>query len=369
MGIIAMPKILVIEDESNIAKNIKQILDLSNFQTIIAKDGKEGLSLVKKENPDLILCDIMMPELDGYQVLTEIRKDDDNGNLPFIFLTAKSNSQDFRKGMNLGADDYLIKPFTSEELLKGITTRLEKQAKINNKNQTLLDKLSFKIQKTLPHELYTPLNGIIVSGTLLHEYADTMKVEEIKEIAKILVESSQRLKTLSEKFLLCTYLELIINNPEKLQTIHEKNYECNTKNILSTIAEKQARKIQRENDLKLELEDININMSESDFVKIVEELVENAFKFSNKGDEVIIRTNINDDNYLNLFIQNQGQGMTLEERENIAAFMQFHKDIYAQNGCGLGLIIVQKIIEIYQGILFIESVPHEQTTIHILLKR
>lgn len=121
-----MKKILIIEDEPLIRENIQQILELNEFETVVASDGQSGLDSAKRFLPDLILCDMMMPELNGYEVLAALRQDPATVMTPFIFLTAKADRMDVRQGMELGADDYLAKPFDSEELLKAINTRLER---------------------------------------------------------------------------------------------------------------------------------------------------------------------------------------------------------------------------------------------------
>jgi CRP/FNR family transcriptional regulator, polysaccharide utilization system transcription regulator len=121
-----MKKILLIEDNSEIRENIAEILSLANYQVLEAEHGKAGVELAKKEKPDLIICDIMMPQLDGYGVLHMLSKNPETSSIPFIFLTAKSEKEDFRKGMNLGADDYLIKPFDDLELLDAVEMRLKK---------------------------------------------------------------------------------------------------------------------------------------------------------------------------------------------------------------------------------------------------
>ena len=119
-------KIALIEDNDEVRENIAEILELANYEVVTAENGKKGVNLIKKEMPDLILCDIMMPELDGYGVLYMIGKDEKTASIPFIFLTAKSEKDDFRKGMNMGADDYLTKPFDDTELLDAIERRLKR---------------------------------------------------------------------------------------------------------------------------------------------------------------------------------------------------------------------------------------------------
>ena len=121
-----MKKILVIEDNREIRENIAEILELANYQVISASNGREGVSHALAERPDLILCDIMMPELDGYGVLHMVQQHPDLQRIPFIFLTAKSEKEEMRKGMALGADDYIPKPFDPTDLLNTIQVRMRK---------------------------------------------------------------------------------------------------------------------------------------------------------------------------------------------------------------------------------------------------
>lgn len=121
-----MKRILVIEDEPEMRRNLATILRLEQFHPIPAENGRVGVELAAKENPDLILCDVMMPELDGYGVLQALREDSRTVAIPFIFLTAKGEKPDIRAGMNLGADDYLTKPVPKVELLEAIRMRLQR---------------------------------------------------------------------------------------------------------------------------------------------------------------------------------------------------------------------------------------------------
>ena len=118
--------ILVIDDNNDLRENTAEILDLAGYKTLTAENGKRGVEVAVKEKPDVIVCDIMMPELDGYGVLHLLRKNPGTQNIPFIFLTAKTERSDFRKGMEMGADDYVTKPFEDIELLNAIEVRLKK---------------------------------------------------------------------------------------------------------------------------------------------------------------------------------------------------------------------------------------------------
>lgn len=121
-----MKNILLIEDNPDMRDNIAGILELANYKVQTASNGKDGIELIQNQKPDLILCDIMMPELDGYGVLHILNKNQDTSGIPFIFLTAKAEKEDFRKGMNFGADDYITKPFDGQELLNAVEIRLKK---------------------------------------------------------------------------------------------------------------------------------------------------------------------------------------------------------------------------------------------------
>ena len=119
-------KILVIEDNLEVRENLEEILELSGYEVMMAEDGTVGVDIAAREKPDLIICDVMMPRLDGFGVLNILSKRPETASVPFIFLTAKAEKADFRRGMNLGADDYITKPFYKDELLAVIETRLRK---------------------------------------------------------------------------------------------------------------------------------------------------------------------------------------------------------------------------------------------------
>lgn len=131
--------ILLIEDNHEIRENTAEILELANYKVSIAENGKLGVEMAMREKPDLIICDIMMPVLDGYGVLHLLNKNDELAAIPFIFLTAKSERGDFRRGMEMGADDYITKPFTDIELLNAIDSRMKK-VNIMQKNYSPDDK-------------------------------------------------------------------------------------------------------------------------------------------------------------------------------------------------------------------------------------
>jgi anti-anti-sigma factor len=135
-----MTTILAIEDEANILANLQDILELEGFDVLTAANGKVGVELARRHRPDLIICDVSMPELNGYDVLVALRQDAKTIEIPFVFLTANASRADFRKGMSLGADDYLTKPFTPSELREAIGARLEKQAMLMERYKQSLER-------------------------------------------------------------------------------------------------------------------------------------------------------------------------------------------------------------------------------------
>ncbi len=136
-----MKTILIIEDNLEVRENTAEILELANYRVLVAENGKVGVELAKKNIPDLIICDIMMPELDGYGVLHMINKMPETAAIPFIFMTAKTERSDIRKGMNLGADDYLTKPFDDIELLDAVEIRLRKKELYSHPSSNTLDQV------------------------------------------------------------------------------------------------------------------------------------------------------------------------------------------------------------------------------------
>lgn len=139
-----MTKILLIEDDTVLRENTAELLELSNFEVITAPNGELGLKAININTPDIIVCDIMMPKLDGYGVLNEVTKNSKTKHIPFIFLSAKTEHQDVRKGMNLGADDYITKPFTEDELISAIKSRLAKASILKDKGQDNVQNYSEK---------------------------------------------------------------------------------------------------------------------------------------------------------------------------------------------------------------------------------
>lgn len=181
-------KILLIEDDEPLQSTIRDVLEAHDFRVDVAGNGMAGIEKALSTQPDVIICDVMMPEMNGYQVVQEIRKHAELDLVPFIFLTAKPTYQDMRRGMNLGADDYLVKPFRNQDLIKVIQIRLQKNER--------LKRAFFRYYQTLEqyvymnsHDVRSPLSNILG----LVQMFDQMPELRDQKWMKMLKESSYQL--------------------------------------------------------------------------------------------------------------------------------------------------------------------------------
>lgn len=195
-------KILVIEDEEEIREIICEFLLAENYTVIQAENGSIGIELARLHLPDLVICDILMPKLDGYQVLDRLRQEPTTQSIPVIFLTAKTDKFSQRQGMELGADDYIYKPFTQAEILNSIAAQQKKKFVFQQQSQEKLDRLRDSISQTLPDELHAPLNQIVTQSELLRNNYRSMSQEEIMEKLSSINGCGKQLYKLTQDFLL-----------------------------------------------------------------------------------------------------------------------------------------------------------------------
>jgi two-component system sensor histidine kinase/response regulator len=361
-----MNKILLIENEEDIREILREILTYERFEVIEADNGLLGVNLALETIPDLIICDIMMSGIDGYEVLQKIRNNSATSTISFIFLTAKLNKINQRRGMELGADDYLTKPFTKDEVLGAVTAQLEKKNILKRKSLEKIDELRLNIAYALPHELHTPLNVIINSSKFLTNYYQTIDQEQSIELLKIIHTSGERLYRITKNFLLYAELELTLANPERIAQIRSKQEYCYTQCHLKELCIKLAQQAERLEDLYLDISEVIVFIPDTKFYKIIEELLDNAFKFSRSGTPIRVTSKFLD-NYLHLSIVDYGRGMTVAQIANIAAYNQFERKLYEQQGSGLGLTIAKRLVELYGGQFNIQSVVGQQTTVNVYL--
>ena len=361
-----MPKILVIEDADPLRNDIMEMLSFENFEVRGAENGAVGVEMALNYKPDLIICDIMMPELNGFEVLETLRDDESMVTIPFIFLTAKTDRIDIRQGMGKGADDYLTKPFVAEELLNTINARLKHRETINTLVDTRLRELSDNIITALPHELRTPLNTIIGFSDMLIAEADRLSTEQVIDWSKHINVSAQRLYRLVENYLMYVKVEVMTHNDTEIQMLREKQLDHPTA-IIEFHVHHKAQLAGRLDDLELALsKDTPIKISDHDLGKIIEEVIDNAFKFSTHGEKVVVASSITPEGY-EIRISDQGRGMGKEQIDSIGAYMQFERWFYEQQGSGLGLAIVKRLVDLYDGNLSIISTLDKGTDVKIML--
>lgn len=358
-----MTKVLVIDDSPDVSELIGETLKVNGYSVFVAEDGLVGVHMAQQYLPDLILCDVNMPQLDGYATLTALRQHSSTATIPFIFLTGIADKMNIRQGMELGADDYLTKPFTISELIATVKARLEKQAAIKRQAERKLEELRGNISLALPHELLTPLTGILGLSSLLMENYSTVTQSELFELANSLHESSLRLQRMVENFLLYSQIELVAADSSKMAALRGGEHLLDRESILQ-LAGQIAVRVGRSEDLSVQIEVASLPIAPDKLHKALAELLDNAFKFSRPGDAVVLSSFSTDDTFT-LSITDHGRGMTPEQIANIGAHMQFERKFYEQQGSGLGLIIAKRLTELHGGTFNIESVPEEQTTVHL----
>lgn len=359
-------KILVIEDEFEIRKDILKTLSLSDYQTYSAGDGASGLELAKKFKPDLIISDIMMPKLDGFSVLRELQKLPETSTIPFLFLSAKSERSIIREGMNLGADDFITKPYDINDLLEAIQLRLKKHEELDEIHTKKLELLSDSIHRSIPHEVRTPISLILGYSDYLMKKFDKLCTEETKEMISNIYEAGKRLnKLLDNQLLYIKLLDILSKKEEIVKYRQRKTFfaEYLIKDLIFYLDETNSRM----SDFRVSLRDATLKISEEYFIKMIKEVIDNALKFSETGSAIDVKSRISGSNYY-LTFRNTGRGMTEEEIKTIGAYMQFERNVYEQQGSGLGLAIVQKILELHEGSLEIKSIPDEYTEITLIMK-
>ena len=358
-----MKKVLVIDDTPEIRMIISETLNMFGFSTLAAEDGETGIKLAHQEMPDLIICDINMPKLDGYSTLTSMRQNSATATIPFIFLSGVTDKINMRRGMEMGADDYLTKPFTPKELLAAVNTRLSKQAELQRQSESRLNELRGNISLALPHELRTPLNGILGLAGLLIDDCAAMPREEVLESARFIQESALRLHRLIENFLVYSQIELLASEKKTID-LGGAFSPVAVSNIVPTVARGIAARHKREGDLSLDVGSTRVLLPEENLKKITEELVDNAFKFSSRGQPVLVASEGSDHTFL-LIVTDRGRGMTPEQINRVGPHIQFERKTFEQQGAGLGLIIAKRLTELLGGRLRIESKPDEETTVKV----
>jgi len=367
-----MPTILVIEDESLLRAEVAEWLMFEGYTAITAEDGVAGVEKALQHLPDLIVCDILMPRLDGYDVLLEIRSNSKTADIPFVFLTARAAHEDIRAGMNLGADDYLTKPFTRVDLLQAIKSRLEitaaRRLKIKDEIEDLRTELAKEQEQRLikgklvgmfSHDFRNPLATILSSISLLRDYADRMDDKRrlahmnrvdasVRQLLHMLDDmliitqmESGRLEFKPELLGVEQFLQHII---EEFQIIHDETHTFRVESRFSDPMMADPRLLRQ----------------------IAANLISNAVKYSPAGSEVDITLGFHQGQFA---FSVEDHGIGIPEKDQAELFGVFHRgsNVGDVSGTGLGLAIVKQAVELHNGTLHVESEIGRGTKITVLI--
>ncbi len=360
-----MKRILVIEDEAAILEEVMDWLGFEEFEAAGASNGRLGLEAALEKVPDLIVCDITMPEMDGYQVLLELRKHPETALVPFIFLTARADRSFMRHGMELGADDYVTKPFSRAELLAAIRSRLERHQNIAEIHGRSLDDAKIKLSSLVANELRSPLSSVNKVKQIIEQQIDQLSPSEIKDLLETLSLGTERLHHLVEQMVYLTYLE---TGQLSRSIIFEKPSVVYMWQVIPSVVDLARRFADRNSD-----RDINLDVRDGDAAVIANtpalkhalaELIANALNESQQSGGVSVSEWKNEKSAW-ISIIDQGTGLTPAEKAR--AMMPFQSRGQAQEELSLGLTIAQRILEAHGGEMTIEAVEGKGTQIIVSL--
>ena len=371
---VAMAKILLIDDEKNLLDEISDWLQFAGYEVTCAGNGRIGLEIIKREKPDLIVCDIAMPEMDGRTVLLEVRADPQLNAIPFIFLTASSTHESLRRGMNLGADDYLAKPFQHDELLNAIKSRLHKQSEQQqtarlqlNAVQTALQEeqqrrlLKSRLMAMVSHDFRNPLLTILSSAELLeyhgakidderrHKYLHRIQgsvhllIQMLDDLLAVAELENQQWQYQPETIDIANFLEGII---DEFRMIDGDNHEFE---MVALVADTVV------TDPKL-------------LRHIITNLLSNATKYSPTGSTVTVRVQ---EDTAKLAIDVIDQGIGIPEEDLAQLFNPFYRAAHTKDkvGTGLGLTIAHEAVTLCGGTIHVASELEQGSRFTVTLPR
>lgn len=369
-----LPTILVVDDQPDNFDIIETLLADQNYHLYYAASGRDTFELLQTLRPDLILLDVMMPEIDGLQVCRKIKADPNYASIPIVMVTALSAKEDLAHCLQSGADDFISKPIHKIELEARVHSMLrikqqydeihdlsQMQAETISILETSLDTLRTNLVASLPHELNTPLNGILGGLNLLLFDLDELPEAEIRELLEISQSAALRLENVVQRILLYLQLELTGQIPHSLS-----NSTSCLKTIVETVLTNHPDRQKRAADTRLSIHAIKLKLPPQYGHALIRELLDNALKFSTPGTPIEIVSEP-EGSCCKVSISSHGRMMTPEQIEAIGAFMQFDRKLYEQQGLGLGLKIVQSIIKAIEGSFSILSSPPNQTIMSLRL--
>ena len=363
-----MKKILVIEDNEALRDNIEEILELEGFDVIAARNGEEGVHKAQEFLPDLIVSDVNMPLMDGFEVLAALRDDSSpkTKTIPFIFLTVKKTLQDIRTGMKLGADDYLPKPFNNSELVEAVNKRLKMRHDIVAEETEKYDELKNVVGLPITEVIEEPLKNIERLANLLSGDTAEIILSDVAEIAKLIENDAHKLRKNIIKIIYFYRVEALKKNEEELATLRELKTE-EPANQIKLISEELATDFGRNTDLYVHADSSTLLFPEEFLRFCIKELVENAFKYSARNCPVKVMGSV-DNGFYNITVQDQGIGFASSSMDQIRPYAKLSKSKYVSEGLGLGLYNIKCLVELFDGFIEMETESGAGTAISILLK-
>jgi two-component system, sensor histidine kinase and response regulator len=351
-----MTKILIIEDEQPLREELLDWFQFEGFDVFGAQDGRTGIQRACDLLPDLIICDISMPEMDGYGVLMALREDPRTAPIPFVFLTARAEQSFVRHGMELGADDFLTKPVTRAELFAAVRARLDRHKATSPSSPLELEQAKKKIARLVAHELRTPLASITMAQSMISRQIGKLSPHELQELLNTQSAGSRRLERLVEQMVMIARFDLGVSSQE---TILEQGFPMQIQQLLAAAISFSRRFAYRNHDADINLSDHAEHaevLCDSQFLKHgLAELITNALNFSPEDGEVVIYSRQTEDT-VQIIIEDKGPGIPQDQLEQVTQdFQQIGRETQEQQGMGLGLPLAQRIIEAHGGTLELNS--------------
>ncbi|MEO8610703.1 MAG: response regulator [Chloroflexota bacterium] len=363
-------KVLVVEDDIHLLEGIRDILELDGYTVLTAENGTHGLDVLQGQSspPDLIVSDIMMPKMDGIQFLKEVRKESRWLDIPFIFLTAKGEKSDYQKGMKMGVDDYVVKPYDPGDLLIKIESRLERLRAVRKAHSDVMAGLKGEILRILNHEFRTPLTFVVAYADMLNEKeVQELSQEEILTYLKGVSSGAERLRNLIENFILLVEIE----TGDIRNTYNWRKRPVEDLSEVFTAARERVRAMDVSKPHSIEfLIEPSIPAFEGDpeYLTIaIHHLLQNAIKFSESDKPITMDAKTKDGKVI-LSVKDEGRGIPAMEQADIwKSFYQIDRAKYEDQGAGAGLAIVRGIAELHGGSVALNSEPEKGSTFEIIL--
>lgn len=346
------PVILVAEDEAKLRFILCELLADEGYEVLEASDGEEARELFALHRPELVVSDIRMPRLDGFGLLAAVRLLAAWYETPFVFLSARADQADIRAGMMAGADDYLLKPFEPDQLLKVVADRLQRVREVRGQ----MREAQLQLIRRLPHELRTPLNGIAGLTELLRLRArddNPPAIAELEEIGRMLKISADRMQRMVENVLFWSEITVLRGDASAFEDHFNDGSEWVA--ALSQTCEQIATEHGRAADVRLEVECAAAAVPGRRLLAVTGHLVDNACKFSAAGTRIEVKAGQSDGRF-HLRVKDAGRGMTREEISQVGPFRQFRRDTYEQQGLGLGLAIASAYAGRHGGVFKLSPV-------------